>query len=152
MDCRLRQPTIEELAELSDLCLRSKAIWGYDAAFMEACRAELTLRDDDLRSTHLVAAEVDGRLVGIGQVDVTDGCCDLLKLFVEPEMLGAGVGRLLFGWCCDTARGLGAREMVIESDPGAVAFYRRMGAKGAGTAPSGSVAGRVLPRLVVALA
>jgi hypothetical protein len=34
----IRKATPEELPNLSELCLRSKAVWGYDQAFMEACR------------------------------------------------------------------------------------------------------------------
>jgi hypothetical protein len=41
--------------------------------------------------------------------------------------------------------------MVIEADPGAAAFYERMGARHAGLAPSQSIAGRLLPRLLVEL-
>jgi hypothetical protein len=37
-EVRLRAPRLDELEALSDLCLRSKAVWGYDAAFLEACR------------------------------------------------------------------------------------------------------------------
>jgi hypothetical protein len=33
-EIHLRAPRIDELALLSDLCLRSKAVWGYDAARM----------------------------------------------------------------------------------------------------------------------
>ena len=44
------------------------------------------------------------------------------------------------------ARKLGAHEMIIEADPGAAPFYERMGSRRAGEVPSGSVAGRVLPR------
>ena len=33
---------------LTLLALRSKAVWGYDAAFIAACRDELTLTADDL--------------------------------------------------------------------------------------------------------
>lgn len=152
MPCRLRQPTPGELPHLGDLCLRSKAVWGYDAAFMEACRDELMLHAEDIHATEVVVAEVDGTAVGVAQVAIVGTGGDLLKLFVAPEMIGSGVGRTLFEWCCDTARGKGAGELVIESDPGAVPFYRRMGAKDAGSAPSGSVPGRVLPRLVLALA
>jgi hypothetical protein len=38
--------------------------------------------------------------------------------------------------------------MVIEADPDAAPFYRKMGAKHCGFAPSGSIPGRVLPKLV----
>ena len=34
-------PTIEELASLSELCLRSKAVWGYSEEFLEARYAHL---------------------------------------------------------------------------------------------------------------
>nr|WP_211354784.1 hypothetical protein [Stackebrandtia albiflava] len=38
-----------------------------------------------------------------------------------------------------------------DADPGAEPFYRRMGAVRIGEAPSGSVPGRVLPRMTVRL-
>jgi len=41
--------------------------------------------------------------------------------------------------------------MQIESDPGAVAFYRRMGAVDDGVARSASIPGRLIPRLKLAL-
>ena len=51
----LRQPDNSELAELSALCQRSKAYWGYDQTFMAACAQELTATaiESDLR--HLSA-------------------------------------------------------------------------------------------------
>ena len=39
----LRPARPEEAPALTELCLRSKAVWGYDAAFMQACRRELTM-------------------------------------------------------------------------------------------------------------
>ena len=32
----LRTPGPDEAAALTELCLRSKAVWGYDAQFMKA--------------------------------------------------------------------------------------------------------------------
>ena len=37
---------------------------------------------------------------------------------------------------------------MIEADPDAAPFYRRMGAQDVGLAPSGSIPGRMLPKLV----
>jgi GNAT superfamily N-acetyltransferase len=142
---QLRDAQKSELPSLSELCLRSKAIWGYDDAFMTACRTELTLRPDELQSTHLQVAERDATVVGLAQVKVTDTDADLLKLFVEPALLRSGVGRLLFEWATTRARGLGAVRIMIEADPGAAPFYERMGARHAGFAPSQSIPGRMLP-------
>jgi len=142
---QLRDACKSELPSLSELCLRSKAVWGYDDAFMTACRAELTLHPEELRSTSLQLAVRDSTVVGLTQVKVTDTDADLLKLFVEPALLRSGVGRLLFEWATARARGLGAVRMMIEADPGAIPFYERMGARHAGFAPSQSILGRMLP-------
>ena len=142
---QLRDARKSELPSLSELCLRSKSVWGYDDAFMTACRAELTLHPEELRSTSLQLAVRDSTVIGLTQVKVTDTDADLLKLFVEPALLRSGVGRLLFEWATARARGLGAVRMMIEADPGAVPFYERMGARHAGFAPSQSILGRMLP-------
>ncbi|MEQ1867789.1 MAG: GNAT family N-acetyltransferase [Alphaproteobacteria bacterium] len=143
----LRSACEADLAALSDLCFRSKAVWGYDAAFMEACRAELTLAPRDLLESNVQVVESGGRIVGVVQVAVTGRESSLEKLFVAPEALRAGAGRKLFAWAVETARKRGARSLAIESDPGAADFYRRMGARDAGLAPSGSIPGRWLPLL-----
>jgi N-acetylglutamate synthase-like GNAT family acetyltransferase len=148
---QLRDARQSELPTLSELCLRSKVVWGYDDAFMTACRAELTLRSDELQSTHLQVAERDLTVVGLAQVKVTSTDADLLKLFVEPALLRSGVGRLLFEWATAKARGLGAVRMIIEADPGSAPFYEHMGARYAGFAPSQSVPGRMLPCLQMEL-
>src|SRR3954454_15269517 len=90
---RIRAPTIEELSGLSDLCFRSKAVWGYDEEFMNACRAELSLISRDLEVTTIAVAEHHGKLIGVAQLRVTDAEADLLKLFVEPTALRSGTGK-----------------------------------------------------------
>ena len=144
----LRPAVLADLDRLSDLCLRSKAVWGYDAAFMAACRAELTLQPIDLERTELQIAELGAMLLGVAQIGVCAQEGHLQKLFVEPGHLRSGVGRRLLVWAMTRARELGARRLVVEADPGAETFYRRYGAQVAGQAPSGSIPGRFLPRLV----
>lgn len=146
-ELHLRPARIDELAALTELCLRSKAVWGYDEAFMRACRAELTLVSRDLQTSRIQIAERDGRVIGVAQVAVAGTEASLEKLFVEPDILRAGAGRRLFEWAAAAARDQGARTLVIEADPDATPFYRRMGARDDGFAPSGSIAGRMLPRL-----
>ena len=123
-------------------------MWGYDSNFMEACRGELTFESGDLRSTAIAVAETDGKVVGVAQVKVVGHEAELLKLFVEPTTLRGGVGRSLFVWAIDQASIGGANRLVIEADPDAAPFYRRLGAGDCGFAPSASIAGRMLPRLV----
>lgn len=144
---RLRAARVHEMDALTELCLRSKAVWGYDQAFMDACRKELTLTPRDVKDSKLQVAERDGLVVGVAQVSATDGVAHLDKLFVEPKLVRSGAGRTLFEWARNAAKDLGATTMMIEADPDAAAFYRRMGAVDDGVVPSGSIPGRLLPRL-----
>ena len=147
----IRPATETELQSLSELCLRSKGHWGYDAGFLETCRAELSLSPEDLATTSVAVAERHGVAVGVAQVSVEASVCDLLKLFVEPSEIGQGHGAALFAWAVAEARRLGARLMAIDADPGAAPFYRSCGARVVGTSPSGSIPGRELPRLELPL-
>jgi GNAT superfamily N-acetyltransferase len=132
--------------------MRSKAVWGYDAVFMEACRSELTINPVDLQASRIQVAETASRkIVGVVQVKSTDTDADLAKLFVEPGRLRAGTGRLLFEWAIRSARELGAIRLTIEAEPEAAGFYEKMGAQLVGTAPSGSIPGRTIPKLVLVL-
>jgi GNAT superfamily N-acetyltransferase len=148
----LRPPTVEDLLPaLGELCMRSKAIWGYDAKFMAMCRGELSFASDDLQLTRIAVAQEGSDMVGVAQVKVAASEADLLKLFVDPGTLRSGVGKALFTWATEVARELGADRLLIDADPDAAPFYRRMGARNVGVAPSGSVPGRMLPKLVMNL-
>ena len=139
-----------EAAELTALCLRSKAHWGYDAAFMALSRAALTITPAFIATGCVfVAEEQGGALLGIASVAPLeqDRTYDLVHLFIEPGVIGNAVGRRLFEAAADRARQDGALTLVIQSDPHAAEFYRRLGARDAGEAPSESIPGRMLPML-----
>lgn len=151
MQFLIRAADIDELPALSGLCMRSKAVWGHDAAFLAACRAELSFHPDDLVSSRVaVAATADG-ILGVVQVRSAGSTADLAKLFVEPAAMRGGVGKALLAWAINAARAMEASVMTIEADPDAAPFYRRLGARDAGLVPSGSIPGRMLPKLVLEL-
>jgi GNAT superfamily N-acetyltransferase len=142
----LRPARPEEAALLSALALRSKAHWGYNDAFLAACRHELKIRRGEMASRHVTVAEVDGAVAGHYTIDGAE----LGQLFVDPVYIGRGVGRALWTHAVGTARRLGIDTLSIDSDPFAEGFYLAMGATRVGSVPSGSIAGRELPRLTFA--
>ena len=148
---RIRAARADEAAELSGLALRSKAHWGYDDLFMERCRAELTLRADEVERLRTVVAEQRGRVLGFAPLRGEPPVGELGMLFVDPPAIGRGVGRLLFEHTLATARGLGFARLTLDADPNAEAFYRAMGASRVGSTRSGSIAGRELPVMAVEL-
>jgi hypothetical protein len=55
---------------------------------------------------------------------------------------------MLFDWAIEQATNMGATRLFIEADPDAAQFYRGVGAFDVGFAPSESIPGRLLPKLV----
>ncbi len=148
---RIRTAGEDELGQLSDLALRSKAVHGYSAEFLEACREELTVTPARLANETVLVAEQSGRRLGFVAVAVHRDRAELTDLFVEPDQRGSGVGSRLFETAVETARSAGATRLEIEADPHAEDWYLSRGAVRIGEAPSGSIPGRVLPLLVLHL-
>jgi GNAT superfamily N-acetyltransferase len=145
---RIRPARVEEAEALSDLCLRSKAVWGYDAAFMALMPAALTVGPDEIAAGDVwIATGADGQPAGMVALGPGEGAetLDLDKLFIEPRHLRSGVGRALLGHAVAEARRRGARRLTISADPNAAGFYERNGAVRIGEMPSDAVPGRMLP-------
>ena len=146
----VRRAREQEARALSALCFRSKAHWGYGEEFMARSRAALTISPEFIATGRVFVAEPEGCApLGVASVAplAEEGAYDLVHLFVEPTTLLKGVGRTLFEAAANKARADGARRLVIQSDPHAVGFYRRLGATDAGEAPSESIPERMLPVL-----
>ena len=58
------------------------------------------------------------------------GACELDGIFVEPERMRAGVGRVLIGDAVARARDWGADRIEVVANPDALAFYGRLGFAG----------------------
>lgn len=145
---RLRSARPGEARALTDLAMRSKAHWGYDRQFMDQCRAELTVSPERMAAECTVVAERGSRIVGFSSfLPGLDGAAEVTMCFVEPDRIGRGVGRLLLTEVIDQARAGGLVALTLDSDPRAEGFYQRQGFRRIGTAPSGSIPGRYLPRL-----
>ncbi|MFG2679756.1 GNAT family N-acetyltransferase [Streptomyces sp. NPDC048392] len=138
-----------EASFLSDLALRSKAHWGYDAAFLAACREELTLGDGELASRRTAVAERDGSVLGFTTLEGEPPSGVLGMMFVDPDAIGQGIGRLLFTHAVEAARSSGFTRFTIDADPNAEPFYEAMGGVLAGRVPSGSISGRTLARYLI---
>jgi len=150
----IRPATPDEAASISDLAMRSKAVWGYSPAFLEACRAELTWSAAELQAKGIgffVAVE-GADLLGFHAIeDLSGGEYELAALFVEPARIGTGVGRALIEHAKSEALSCGARVLMIQGDPHAERFYRAAGAERIGERPSESVTGRSLPLFAIRL-
>ncbi|TLQ48496.1 GNAT family N-acetyltransferase [Streptomyces marianii] len=147
----IRPARATEAAVLTDLALRSKAHWGYDADFLKACRDELTVAEHEVARRRATVADRDGRILGFTTLEGEPPTGVLGMMFVEPQAIGEGIGRQLFKHTIAAGRDLGFTRLTIDADPNAEPFYRAMGAVRIGSVPSGSIASRVLPQMVVTI-
>lgn len=136
-----------EAAAISALALRAKAHWGYDAAFLEACRDELTWTPQQVEQHDVLVRAADGLLLGATARLGGGPDARLWAVFVDPDHHGAGIGRALLQELLDRARAAGCRSMTIGADPNAEGFYLALGATRVGTVESDTEAGRLLPLL-----
>jgi GNAT superfamily N-acetyltransferase len=147
----IRRARLSEAGELSDLALRSKAHWGYDAAFMAACRAELTIQPAAIEAGEVWVAEAGEALVGVLEIIPKEPDAELRLIFIAPERIGQGFGAMLWDHAEARARAYQAQGIALDADPNSVGFYERMGMRIVGESPSGSIPGRMLPRMRKAL-
>ncbi|MGX1672755.1 GNAT family N-acetyltransferase [Streptomyces sp. NPDC055400] len=151
MSVLIRPARVKEAEILSDLALRSKAHWGYDAGFLAACKDELTVDAGEVVRRRATVADRDGHILGFTTLEGEPPTGVLGMMFVDPQVIGQGIGRLLFEYTIAAGRELGFARLTIEADPNAEPFYRAMGAIRTGNVPSGSIAGRVLPQMAVTI-
>ena len=138
----------DEAALLTDLAMRAKASWGYDAAFLEQCRAELTLTPEKMKSWTVWVAEHNGQLAGMIALASDGENAELEDFMVEPSFQGLGVGRALMDTLIAECRVRGLKSIGVDADPNAEAIYQKLGFSTVGRSPSGSIPGRMLPRMV----
>jgi ribosomal protein S18 acetylase RimI-like enzyme len=132
---------------LSDLSFRSKASNGYDADFMEACRDELAVTSATLADGEVWVSETNGKPVGFFDIRLEKDVLEVYSLYVDPDVKRSGIGRILWAALEERAVAMMAKAIELDADPAAVQFYTAMGCSIIGQAPSGSIPGRMLPRM-----
>ena len=145
----IRPAQAGEAGSLSALAMRSKAHWGYDQAFLEAVRPLLEFTEADLARVPVYVLTDQGEAVGVYRLEGEPPRGVIEDLWLDPRLIGRGIGRRLFEHALLTARELGFESLLIESDPNAEGFYLAMGAVLVGERRSPS--GRTLPLLRVAV-
>ena len=73
-------------------------------------------------------AERQGVIVGFAVLfEASEGACELDGLFVEPDAMRGGIGRVLVQDAVRIARDRGATRIDVVANPQALAFYEAVG-------------------------
>lgn len=148
---RLSRAAPSQAEELTRLALGAKKYWKYPDAWIEQWRAQLTVSSEYIESNEVYVAENGGRVIGFLGLKLGE-VARLEHLWIAPEMIGRGVGQILFRHAVELARRSGQAAIEIDADPNAEGFYLKMGARRVATIRS-EVAGtaRETPRLAFTL-
>lgn len=117
---------------LTEIAHAAKRHWGYPERWIESWRDILTMRPEFIAGNVSYSATEEGRAIGFYLLTTTSDGLHLDHLWITPPAMGRGIGRALFEHAVEQARRLGHRTLMIEADPNAEGFYRRMGARRVG--------------------
>ncbi len=148
---QVRAASIQDRDYLIALTFRSKATWGYDAAFMENVREELKVPVVHIEAGYVHVLEDAGTIIGFFSLIQGKEKWELDFAFLDPPYIGKGYGRALWEAILQQARSRGITSFTITADPNAEGFYLRMGAERIGEVPSGSIKSRMIPLLRAAV-
>jgi len=125
----IRDARADEAFALEALQRRASDVW-------EEYRAQLAAHPDAITPPHQaiaagrvrVAVDAAGRRLGFSTVlPIHDRRCELDDLFVEPEWMRRGVGRVLVDDLATRAHTAGASYVDVIANPNALGFYTRLG-------------------------
>jgi len=151
---QFRKASKQDAPLLTDLAIKSKAYWGYSSDFMNAAKYELSVTPEDIEyiGLHYYVACISEKIVGFYSLEKQEKSkIELGAMFVDPNLIGSGIGKSLMTHAKVTAISFGAKKLIIQSDPNAEKFYRAVGGRNIGRRESESIPGRFLPVLEVLL-
>lgn len=117
----------EQADQLTHIAMAAKAHWGYPDHWMEIWQPQLTFSPEYFMENESWAAVVNESLVGFYTLQVKNGKSWIENLWVLPEFIGKGIGKMLFLHAVELSRRRGNRVLQLEADPNALGFYEKMG-------------------------
>lgn len=142
----------QDAQQLSEIAFAAKAYWGYPEQWMKSWRYSLTIEPQYIENNQVFVLEGESGAIGFYGLTGQPPILVLDHLWVVPDKIGQGYGRILTEHAEELARNLGAETLEIQADPHAEPFYLHMGAKRVGEYVyelDGQL--RILPKLVISL-
>lgn len=148
MEVVIRRALASDAPALARVAHAAKRRWGYPEAWIARWHDALTPTPALVERWCARCAVRGPAVLGFYAVAGAGPVRELEHFWVLPAHTGRGIGARRFADAVRTLRADGVRRLRIASDPHAVGFYLRMGARRAGEWPS-TPRGRTLPLLVI---
>ncbi|MDX9865747.1 MAG: GNAT family N-acetyltransferase [Anaerolineaceae bacterium] len=122
----------EDAQKLTEIAMAAKRHWGYPENWMVKWQEVLTISPDSVSANTVYKALWDGELIGFYVLIFTHEKLELKHMWVHPDKIGHGTGKRLMAHVIHQAALTDHENMEIESDPNAVDFFKKMGARSVG--------------------
>jgi len=133
----LRTALPDEIPTLEALQRHSSLVWADTREQLLAHADAIAIPVEQVeRGWARVALGGDGVVIGFSLIvppAVTDGAAELDGLFVEPDHMRGGVGRVLVADAVERARARSYPRIEVMANPNARGFYERVGFTGGET-------------------
>jgi len=142
---------ITDSEALTELTKKSKAHWGYPEAQIALWSEQLTITGSYIMANAVYKLLIDDAIAGYySYYNEGEAVVRLDNLFVLPQYISQGYGRLLMDDFLLRVANTGIRKIILESEPNAETFYTKFGFIKIGQIIT-SIEGRYLPLMELTL-
>lgn len=133
---------------LTNIAIRSEAYWGYNFEFMEKFKSVYKISEDFIENNPTYIIIDEDIIVGFYGILINESEISLEYLFIEPQYIGKGYGKMLWNHMISECKVLNIKEFMLVTSQQAKEFYIKLGAKICGEVDSLVIKGRKVPKLI----
>ena len=113
---------------LTQITKKSKAYWGYSNEQIEDWSPFLTVTEEYIETNSVFNLMLDNQIIGYYSFfHESENSIKLDNLFVLPDFIGKGFGKLLMNDFLVGLQDLSVQKVVLNSEPNAESFYIKFG-------------------------
>lgn len=113
---------------LTEITKKSKAFWGYSEEQIEIWSEFLTVSQHYIANNEVYKLSIKDQIIGYYSfLNGEENSIKLDNLFVLPEFIGKGFGRLLMEHFLLKIKKTNANKITLHSEPNAESFYSKLG-------------------------
>lgn len=109
--------------ELTIVMRKSKAYWNYEQQQLDDWQDELTISPEFIMKNQVFKLLDKNKIVGFFAYSLQNKTLKLESLFLLPEYIGSGLGKLLMNVFLNKIKGLPIKRIVLDADPNTESFY-----------------------------
>ena len=113
---------------LTEITKKSKAHWGYSDEQMEKWSQDLMISKDYIKKSEVYKLSLNDKIIAYySYFNVNENTVKLDNLFVVPEEMGKGYGKMLMNDCINKTKKEKTAKIILDADPNAEKFYEGFG-------------------------